>query len=40
MKATANESGIEGRIVIVAGAIYSFTPKAGIEFDKLINTDK
>jgi len=38
MKTTAKESGIEGRIVIVSGAIYSYTPKCGIEFDKLVNT--
>jgi retinol dehydrogenase-12 len=40
MKATAKESGMEGRVVIVSGAIYNFTPKGGIAFDKLINTNE
>lgn len=38
MKTTAKESGIEGRIVLVSGASYKFTPKEGIQFDKLVNT--
>lgn len=40
MKATAKESGVEGRIVIVSGALYNFTPKCGIQFDKLVNTNE
>jgi WW domain-containing oxidoreductase len=40
MKATAKETGIQGRIVVVSGAIYNFTPKGGIDFDKLINSKK
>jgi len=38
MKTSAKESGIEGRIVLVSGASYKFTPKEGIQFDKLVNT--
>lgn len=40
MKATAKETGIQGRIVVVSGGIYTFTPKGGIAFDKLINSNK
>jgi hypothetical protein len=40
MKATAKETGIQGRIVVVSGGIYKFTPKGGIAFDKLINSKK
>ena len=40
MKATAKETGIQGRIVVVSGAIYNITPKGGIAFDKLINSKK
>lgn len=40
MKATAKESGTEGRIVVVSGAIYNFTPTGGIAFDKLMHTNE
>ncbi|XP_031473615.1 short-chain dehydrogenase TIC 32, chloroplastic-like [Nymphaea colorata] len=37
MKATARESGIEGRIVIVASKVHSITYKSGIRFEKINN---